>query len=200
MSISNYSELKTAITAWTHRGDLTDYLDDFIDMAEAVMNRELRLSEMEVRATITAVSEYTALPTGMLELRNVQTNTTPVRTVSFRTPEQMDAANAGEVGTPRFYSIVGDEFQWYPVPSSSTMEADYYKSITPLDSTNTSNFLLASHPDLYLHGCLQQACIFTSNAEGAALHGQAFMRLIADLNRTSKRKKFSGAPLHVSPA
>lgn len=200
MAITTYAELKTSITNWMHRGDLASYVDDFIDMAEAVMNRELRLSEMEVRATVTATSEYTTLPTGLLELRNVQTNATPVQTVSFRTPEQMDAKNAGEVGTPRFYTVIGDEFQWYPVPTSSTMEVDYYKSITPLDDTNTSNFLLASHPDLYLQGCLQQACIFTRDASGAAMHGQEFARLLSDLNRTSKRKKFSGAPMQVSAA
>jgi len=200
MSFASYSELKTSIAGWTKRADLTSVLDDFIDLAESVMNRELRLSEMETRATITADAEYIALPTGAREFRNVQVNTTPVQTVTYRTPQQMDAANTGETGTPRFYTIIGNEFQLYPVPTSSTLEVTYYKALTPLDDTNTTNFLLTSHPEIYLHGCLAQACIYTKDAEGAALHGQEFARLIADLNRTSKRKKFSGAPMQVMPA
>lgn len=199
MSITTYSELKTAIADWTHRGDLTSYLDTFIDLTEARMNRELRMSEMETRATITATSEYTALPSGAMEIRNVQTNTSPVQTVGYKTPMQMDADNQGETGTPTFYSIIGDEFQWYPVPSSSTMEVTYYKSITPLDDTNTSNFLLTSHPEIYLHGCLYHAYLFTQDGQ-ASVQGQEFARLIADLNRTSKRKKFSGSPMQVMPA
>ena len=199
MAITTYATLKAAITNWTHRAGLTDYLDEFIDLTEARLSRELHMSEMETRATITADAEYIALPSGAMEIRNVQVNTSPVQTVNYRTPQQMDAANTGEAGTPRFYTIIGNEFQLYPVPTSSTLEVTYYKSITPLDDTNTSNFLLTSHPEIYLHGCLYHAYLFTQDAQ-ASVHGQEFARLIADLNRTSKRKKFSGAPMQVMTA
>jgi len=198
MAISTYSALKTAIADWLHRTDMTTYLDDFIDMAEAEMNRELRMSEMESRATITASDEYVPMPTGALEIRNIQVNGTYTYTVTYKPPAQMDLDNQGATGDPKFYTIIGNEFQLYPVPSSSVLEVAYYKAITPLDSTNTTNFMLTSHPSVYLHGCLAQACIWARDFEGAQMHGQEFNRLLAQLNETSTRKTFSGSPLQVT--
>lgn len=197
MAITSYNTLKTAIVAWTHFDDLTSMLDEIIDLTESILNRELRLSEMETRATITASAEYVPKPTGALEFRNVQLNTSPVRILDYKTPSEMDRTNQGEGGHPRQYTIIGDEFQLYPVPTSSEIEVTYYKSITPLDDTNTTNFLLTSHPDIYLHGCLTQAYIYRKDMEAASVHGQQFERLIGELNRTSKRRKFSGSPMYV---
>lgn len=193
-----YAELKTAIADWMHRDDLTSRLDTFIDMAESRMNRELRLSEMETRATITATGEYVAMPTGALEIRNIQVNGTYAYPVEYKTPAQMDMDNNGATGDPMYYTIIGDEFQFYPVPTSTEIEVTYYKSITPLDDTNTTNFLLTSHPECYLHGCLTYAKLYT--LDDASLHEAEFSRIMESLNTTSTRKKFSGAPLQVRAA
>ena len=44
MAIGTYAELKTAVANWLDRDDLTDRIPEFIALAEAKMNRNLRIS------------------------------------------------------------------------------------------------------------------------------------------------------------
>lgn len=196
----DYANLKTQISDWTHRTDLAAYLDTFIDLTEAEINNKLRMSEMEDRATTTATSEYIPLPGGFLEMRNIQLNTSPVRTLEYRTPYEMDRLNQAQSGNPTRYTIIGDEIQLYPVPASAEVEITYYKSITPIDGTTTTNFVLNRFPMVYLHGCLKHAYLYARDAEGAQFHGGEFDRLINELNLQSKKRKFGGAPLSVRAA
>ena len=198
MAISTYATLKTAIENWTNRTDLTNYLDEFIDICESKMNRKLRLSEMETRATTTANAEYIAVPTDLLEIRNIQLNTSRVYPLEYRTPQQLDMMSDGSPGQPGYYTIIGDEIQLYPIPDADyTLEITYYKKITALDDTNTTNFVLTAWPEIYLHGCLQQAFTFIMSPDMAMMHGQEFERLVAEINKQSKARKYSGSPMMV---
>ena len=47
MAIGTYAELQTAVANWLDRGDLTDRIKEFISLAEARMNRVLRLQLMD---------------------------------------------------------------------------------------------------------------------------------------------------------
>ena len=53
MSISTYSELKTAVANFLARSDLTTQIPDFSSLAEARMSRELETRSQENRATAT---------------------------------------------------------------------------------------------------------------------------------------------------
>ena len=201
MAITTYSTLKDAIANWTNRDDLTSRLDEFIDITESKMNRKLRLSEMETRATSTVDSEYTALPDDYLEIRNVQLNTNPVIPLEYLSPFQIDLYTDSATGQPKYYSIIGDEIQLYPAPDANyTIEITYYKKIITLDDTNVSNFVLDEWPDIYLHGCLQQAFTYLMNAESAMMHGQEFERLLVEINKQSKARKYSGSPMEIRAA
>ena len=57
MAIGTYAELQTAVANWLDRGDLTDRIQEFIDFAEARINRNLRLRLMETAATGTLTPE-----------------------------------------------------------------------------------------------------------------------------------------------
>lgn len=198
MAITTYDTLKSAIANWTNRDDLTSYLDEFIDITESKMNRKLRLSEMETRATSTANTEYLALPDDYLEVRNVQLNVNPVIPLEYLSPYQIDMYTDSATGQPKYYSVIGDEIQLYPAPDGNyTIEITYYKKITPLDGTNTTNFVLEEWPDLYLSGCLQQAFTFLMNPDSAMMHGQEFERLIAEISKQSRSRKYSGSPMIV---
>ena len=79
MSISTYSELKTAVANFLARTDLDDQIPNFIQLAEARLSRELETRDQEKRATATLTSgdEFIALPTDMREVREIKLNTTP---------------------------------------------------------------------------------------------------------------------------
>lgn len=200
MALDTYANLKLEIAAWTHRDDLTSYLDTFIDLAESLMNNKLRMSEMETSATVTLTAGAFTLPTGFVEMRDIHVSDTPDTTLEYLPPYLFSIKKQGtETGKPRFYTIYADAGEVYPA-GSYDLEMVYYKSLTALDGTNTSNFVLTRFPFLYLHGCLQQAYIFMRDAEGAQLHGSEFERQMLEANKMSRSRKISGAPLRVVAA
>lgn len=52
--ITNYADLQAAIANWLARADLTDQIPTFIALAEARLNRDLRLASMQVTRSGTA--------------------------------------------------------------------------------------------------------------------------------------------------
>ncbi len=92
MAIGTYAELKTAVANWLDRDDLTDRIPEFIALAEARMNRVLRLRMMEGKYTASTVGSQRNynLPAGYIQMRNFQINTTPITPVQYVSPEIYD--------------------------------------------------------------------------------------------------------------
>jgi len=199
MALATYTNLKTAVTDWTHRADLASFADDFIDLTESKLNRKLRMSEMESSTSIAVTTADLALPAGFLEMREIKVSGSPDVVIEYLTPYQFASKVTTETGKPRYYTIQADAIKLFPY-GSYTIEMVYYKEITPLDGTNTTNFILADFPELYLHGVLYQAFMFTKDFNAATVHGQLLDGLIEDINRISRRRKFMGNPLQVRVA
>jgi hypothetical protein len=197
MAITSYATLKTAIEAWSHRSDLAAVVDDFIDITESRLNRELRVSQMEVRATTTASTEYLALPTDLLAIRNIQLNSNPVREILYVSPMEMDRlAQAGQE-TNR-YTIVGDEIQ-LNATSSGSLEIAYYAKIPALSDAAPSNWLLAAHPEVYLYGCLAETFKYAMDDEQAAKYAGLYSEAIGQIKRLDRERK-TGQSMYVRVA
>ncbi len=191
-----YSELKTQIAAWMHRDDLTGQIDTFIDLFEARANKNLRVPDMEKRATATPLGEYVSLPTDFLELRNIQVNTNPICLLEYAPPQKIDAMN-GLTGNPQYYSLVGNEFQIYPSAEGSEVEITYFTEIPALSDENTSNWLISSHPDYYLTGCILEAMLYTM--DDRAMNYMAMVQeKESSINQRGNAKKYGSGPLVVS--
>lgn len=159
MSLSTYAGLQAAVARRLVRSDLTADIVDFIAQAEAEMNRRLRCRRMIGRSTATIDAEYSAVPSDFLGVRSFSLAGEELR---YLTPEQMDmAAGGGLTGQPGWYAILGDEFRYYPTPAvpGYTATLSYWKAIAPLSVSNTSNWVLANHPDAYLYGALKHAAV-----------------------------------------
>ena len=63
MAINTYATLQTAVANWLDRSDLTDRIPEFIALAEARMNRNLRLALM-LNVDQTTLGGATALVAG----------------------------------------------------------------------------------------------------------------------------------------
>ena len=191
--------MKAAVASWLARSDLTSQIPDFITLAEAKLNRALRTRQMEQRSTADA-AEYMALPTGFLELRNIQVNGTPNYTLEQRAPWEMDALDDGVAGRPSRYCLLANQIQLAPVPDATyTLEIDYYEVIPPLAS-NSSNWLLAAAPDIYLYGALLEAAVFMLDDPRVPLWRDAYSTVISQLQSADRHARWSGSPLAVRPA
>ena len=201
MAISTYDELKTAVANWLDRDDLTDRIPEFIALAEARMNRVLRLRMMESKytaSTVAAQRNYN-LPTGYVQMRNFQINTSPITPLQYVSPEIYDRLWGGSTGgTPQFYTIIANEIQLGPIPGSVlTMEMLFYKKITALSASNTTEQMLTDNPDIYLYGALLEAEPFIMNDERVALWAKGFAQSVADLQEQDNKDRHSGSALRV---
>jgi hypothetical protein len=197
MAISTFTELKTAVAHWLDRDDLTNRIPEFVTLAEDTLNKRVRIRAMENRATATINSEYSSLPTGFLEMRNFQLNTSPKQTLRFVTPEYIDTFWAGSTtGQPRVYTFIGGEIQVAPSPDGSyTAEMDYYKKWDI--ATDTTNWLLTNAPSAYLYGSLLQAEPFLRNDKRIQVWREMFERSLADIEMADKRDRWSGNSLAI---
>jgi len=201
MAIGTYAELKTAVANWLDRDDLTDRIPEFIALAEARLNRVLRLRSMEAKYTANTVAAQRnlALPTGYIQMRNFQVNSSPLTTLSYVTPEIYDRLWGGSTsGTPKFYTILANEISFGPTPAT-VMEVEmlFYKKFDNLSSSTTTNWLIINAPDIYLYGSMLEAEPFIMNDERVPLWAQALQQGITDLQEQDNKDRHSGSALRV---
>ena len=205
MALSTFTELKDAIADWLDRSDLTARIPDFIALAEARINRELRIRPMEVRSTMETTSgqQYFNLPGGYIQMRNIQLNTNPTTPLEYITPEMLDRLyGSSTTGKPRAYTLIGDEIQLAPIPDSAyTLEMAFYEKFTALgdgtSGTVTSNWLTKNAPDILLYGALMEAEPFIKNDERVAVWLNGYGNAIDKLQKADQRDRHSGSAMRV---
>ena len=201
MSIANYSELNTAVANWLDRDDLTDRIPEFIALCEARFNRLLRIRAMEYKQTASTVAgqRNLALPTGFIQMRNLQMNETPIVPMQYVTPEIYDRLYGSTLtGTPQMYTIIADEIQLGPIPGSVlTIEMLFYKKFDALTSVASTNWMIINAPDVYLYGCLLEAEPFIMNDPRVQLWATAFEQSITSMQEQDNKDRHSGSALRV---
>jgi len=205
MALSTYAELKTGIANWLNRTDLTDEIsDDFIKLTEADFNAKLRIRAMEQIDSITIDSETETVPTGFIGVRSfyilLSSNKYPLK---YLTPHNMfDIRGGSRSGRPRAYTIESDDetetFRFGPSPDTSyTGYLSYYKAISALSASNTSNWMLANHPAIYLYGSLYHSANFLGGIDPQQTQ-QWLMMYSTALERcenNDKQDSYGGAPV-----
>ena len=202
MALNSYSALKTSIANWLNRTDLTTEIEDFIVLAEKDFNSKLRIRKMISESSITINAETVALPTGFLQIRDFFiTEGGTKHSLTFMTPSQMDQIKGSSTsGMPEVYTILGDNFRFAPIPSGSYAGTlNFYKEFDPLSDSNTSNFILTSHPAIYLYGSLYHAANFLGGVEPRLIQQwqQMYATALERLERNDREDQFSGSPLQI---
>ena len=205
MALGTFTELKDAVADWLDRSNLTARIPDFITLAEARLNRDLRIRPMEVRSSMETTSgqRYFNLPGGYLQMRNMQMNTNPITPLEYITPEMLDRLYGSDTtGKPRAYTLIGDEIQLAPIPDSDyTVEMAFYEKFTPLgdgtSGTVTNNWLTLNAPDVLLYGSLLEAEPFIKNDERIGLWLNAYNSAVKKLQDADARDRHSGSAMRI---
>jgi hypothetical protein len=199
MALSTYAELKTSIGDWLNRSDLSATIPDFISLAEAQIERTLRTRQMIVRANASFDSEYGTVPSDFLEVKSLKlTSTNPIKPLEFLSIDDMDNARAQYTasGKPRFFGVVGNQLRIAPTPDDTyTAELIYFAKLTKLSNSVTSNWLLASSPDIYLYGALLQAAPYLQDDARIQTWATLYERALNDLRTADARASTSGGSL-----
>lgn len=188
--IDSYSALVTAVGNWLNRADLNARIPDFIQLAEARLNRILDDPEMDVSSTAAASDDFSALPDDFGGIVSVSTGS---GTLSKVGPTQI-AAYSGETGDPRYYALVGSTIAFAPRNDAVTIDLVYRRRVPPLTTTDTTNWLLELAPDVYLFSVLLQGAVYTDDTERTAKWKAGLDEALAELRKDGARRRWGSGP------
>lgn len=201
MSFSTYSDLQTSIANYLARSDLTSQIPDFITFAENRLRRELRIRQMLKSVTTSTVSgdSTVEVPSDFLEIRDFVVMTNPITPMSYSSPSTLsNDPRTSEVGVPRSYTILANEFQLAPSPDAVyTLKLLYYSAPAYLSNSNTSNTFLTTAPDALLYASLIEAEPYLMNDARINTWGTMYDRAIASLTKSDESTQYSGVPLSI---
>ena len=203
MALTTYTELKTSLANWLNRSDLTTEIgDDFIKLTEADLNSKLRVRSMIAQVNITVDAETAALPTDFLQIRNFYILSGQTKTpLVYTTPASMDTTSGtSTTGLPTTFTILGDTLRFSPKPDATyTAVMNYFKKFPALSSTNATNYILASHPAIYLYGSLFHAANFLGgiNPQQVQTWQQMYATALERLELNDREDEYNGSPLQV---
>jgi hypothetical protein len=192
MTLSTYAELTSAIADWLDRGDLTVRIPDFVALAEAQMNRVLRVRQMIVTASATLETASTATPADLLDA--IALTLADGTALAAAAPQHLSEAPDAP-GRPRRYALVGGALQVHPPPDRAyEVRLRFFARIPPLGPSAQGNWLLTEAPDAYLYGALLQSAPYLRDPEAVALWSAGFDAALSGL-RSAQRTQ--AGPLTV---
>ena len=201
MAITTYDELKSSIADWLNRSDLTSVIPTFISLAEADLNRKVRHWRMETRTTLSATGQYLDLPSDWIEtvrLKLTGNGTSTLELLSQRDLMERRAARNDVGGQPRYYCVTGGKIELYPSPSEATdVEILYIAQIEALSASNTSNWLLSSHPDAYLYAALLHAAPYLQDDPRVSVWRGLAQNAVQAANLESEQARYSGTGVRM---
>jgi hypothetical protein len=192
VALDTYDALKNSIADHLDRDDLVSQIDDFIDLAEAGLRRDVRTRSMTVRAAYNIDSRYQDLPEGVLEVRSVRTNN-PRWKLEYLPPDDFDAHIRETTGRPAYYTLYGNEIEFDCTPDSTyTVTLIYYGTFTPLSDAEPVNAILTDNPDLYLYGALTYSAPFLMNDERIQIWSSLYSAAVTAVNETERKARRAG--------
>ncbi len=197
MALDNYSNLKAAIVRIDGSNNINDLINDAIDLCETEIYdnqvEPLRIRAMEVRSTATLSGRFIALPDNYLDMRGVRLVVSGKNIdVRYATPEAMEVNH--ESGKPKYFTITS-QIELDRVPDSSyTIEVAHYAKPTGISSSNATNDVLTSNPNIYLFGCLWAVNLFNAEEDKSEFYYSKFIGAIRGANKSSKKGRHGPAP------
>lgn len=210
--ITDYTSLQAAIVEYLARDQdatLTARVPAFVQLFESKMNRTLFVRQMETRATAltdptAGEPEFIALPADFQSMRRIRlASVTGKPLLEFKSTAQMDefrAQTANQAGQPRYFTIFGNEIELAPTPEAIYTVEMVYRQNVPALADNTTNWLLAIAPDLYLYGSLMESAPYIKEDARIQTWGALLISALTDLNELGKVSAFNAGPMTVRPA
>jgi len=196
----NYESLQKAIQDFPDLAgetDLESYLPTIVELAEARINRDVRLRG-HLRSTYASgtLGEY-QLPADFLDLDRV---TGPNgEALEVRPADELERIGTPPSG-PRFYAIDGMRLLF--VPEISGMRMFYYQKPPALRTApGGSNWFLDKAPDLYLYAGLCEAARFSKESEQEfARFEQSYARIAGALIQSDAESRLPrSSPIRSIP-
>lgn len=171
MAITTYSELKSAVSDWMARSDLSGSAADFIALAEARLNR--KLDPVETDATLTATIDSREVDVSVLTIDE------PLELYLKESGEDEIRLTKRGAGTFPFLDDSGEPEIWslddttikFDRPANKAYSLRFrYRGRFVLSDSATTNWLLTNHPDIYLAASIVWGKVYIDEPEGMVLY------------------------------
>lgn len=201
MSLSNYTDLKSAVANWLNRSSdtsLVAVVPDLITLAETRFNRLLRLNAQDTTSSGTLSGPLISIPSDLVDLKRITVTANGAEyDLRYLSPEDFDNY-ASMSGAPHVYTSQTNSYSVAPGPDSNYAYTIYYAArFAALSDASPTNWLLTNAPDVYLYGALLEAEPFLKNDARIPLWASAFQNSIDALVEQDKDMRFPNANLYI---
>ena len=201
MALDTYANLKASIADFLNRDDLTTVIADFITLAEADFGPKIKHWRMEKRSNATTSAQFMDVPDDFLEPIRFGMDTKNEHRVEFASTAemaQMRENTEDETGTPKFWTFTDGKIELFPTPDGTyTTELVYIASITALSDSNTTNWLLTYHPNVYLYGALVQSAPYLRDDERTGVWAAMYQTALDGVAESDRRARGGGSGLKL---
>lgn len=198
MAISNYTELKAAISDWMARSDVAGNAADFIALGEARLNR--LLDPVGTTATLTGVIGSKTLDISSLSVQEAQNLYATVGEEEFYlTPRALGTYSISTTaGFPSIWAIEGNTITLDRELDEAYSFRFVYLGRFVLSDVAPTNEFLTNNPDLYMAASIVWGNVYVKDLPQAAMWKQMLDEFTAEVAHENSRKKRS--QLTVDPA
>ena len=201
-NFENYTNLKNLVADYLARDDLTSYIPIFMQLAEQRLRRDLRLRQTlkYSTATLNSGDATIALPNDFLAIKAIYLDTNPITTIEYQTSTTFyDNGAVKIVGRPQYYTLIGSEFQFAPVPDTNySIKMIYYYRPEVLSTSNATNAYLLYAPDLLLYASLAEAEPYLMNDKRLETWSALYTRGLESLSKSDDESEYPSTPLTIN--
>ena len=200
MAITTYAELKTAVADFLNRDDLTSAIPNFISLAEAGLNRDLRHWRQQRRVSSVADEQYEQLPSDFIKAESITISTShgekALEFASIAEISRRKTASNDQAGEPVVFTYNAGQIEFVPAPDDSyPLTMVYYASLPTLSDSETTNWMLTLYPDIYLYGALVHTAPYLTDDARIQVWAALYQSAIDAATRDSEQALYSGSPL-----
>lgn len=191
MSGLTYATLQTLATSWTHRTDMAAQMPRFIALSEAEIFRELTLRNVEASVSGTTSGNTITLPADLAAFQRCIIQANGQEYTLDYTPPASARSLTGALGLPTRFTVENGVLRLYSAPDGPYSYTIFYlPQLTALSNTNTSNWLLENHEDVYLKSTLLQVAKFAKNFAEVDRLSAELGTALDSIKRSDERKRF----------
>ncbi|MBR8343075.1 hypothetical protein KDX40_04895 [Burkholderia ambifaria] len=209
--VYDYFSLKQAVQDWFARSDLGNWIDYFIQIAEADIYRDIftqnqgkGVQPLETPLNTVANGAGTALPIGYLGMKimlissNGQTFEVERKTPEFIYTQYPDQTASG---VPQYFSRLGANFVFGPYPDAAyALTGTYWQRFPQLTSMNSTSWMTATIPTILLAAVNRAAARFNKDEEAYGIWDSLYQQQLGSFILADKAEELSGSSLAMVAA
>lgn len=197
--ITTYAILQSAVSSWMLRATsdavvTAQKVQNYIQLCEAELNRELRVRELETDVALPTVAnqDYLTLPDDFKRISSLEYDDQSANLDQIGTRQELKRKWGLTTGQPTEYAIFGQKAYLGSIPDAIyTSHLYYFKAIPALSDSNTTNIILTAFPDVYLYGAIRQGCMQISNKDKKADAEANYATVITRIRQADMESRIS---------